>query len=217
MATNGNLPVRENSFMFNAPEGDVSIDEVIDAIERAAGEDSVLVLQHMGGSRFLVCTRNANQATCLMVVEGFRVDNEKVTVEAMGPPTTYVTVYRFLAYIPDEILVNALAQYGKVKGTTRSGEDESDSAGSDDDDDRALEIVTGSSTEEDSAGKAQDSGHATYLARRHSEEFPPFPSVSTSALHPDDMPIVCCGRYVLPPDQEKERKVTGANANHRCH
>lgn len=42
--------------------------------------------------------------------------------------------------------------------TTRSGEDEFDSACSDDDEDRALEIVTGSSTEEDSAGKAQDSG-----------------------------------------------------------
>ncbi|KAH7973241.1 hypothetical protein HPB52_023199 [Rhipicephalus sanguineus] len=118
MATSGNLPVRENSFLFSAPEGDVSIDNLIDAIETTAAEDSVFVLQHMGGSRFLVCTRNASQATRLMVAEGFRVNNEKVAVEAVGPPTTYVNVYRFPAYIPDEILTNALAQYGKVKGVS---------------------------------------------------------------------------------------------------
>ncbi|KAL3202983.1 hypothetical protein MRX96_042194 [Rhipicephalus microplus] len=49
-----------------------------------------------------------------MVAEGFRVNNGKVTVEAVGPPITYVNVYRFPAYIPDEIVVNALAQYGKI-------------------------------------------------------------------------------------------------------
>ncbi|KAL1444951.1 hypothetical protein MTO96_045288, partial [Rhipicephalus appendiculatus] len=118
MASNGTLPVRENSFMFNAPEGDVSIDDLIDAIEATAGEDSVLVLQHMGGSRFLVCTRNASQATRLIVAGGFTVNNVKVAVEAVGPPITYVIVYRFPAYIPDEILTNALAQYGKVKGVS---------------------------------------------------------------------------------------------------
>ncbi|KAL1486361.1 hypothetical protein MTO96_046994 [Rhipicephalus appendiculatus] len=71
MATNGTLPVRENSFMFNAPEGDVSIDDLIDAIEATAGEDSVLVLQHMGGSRFLVCARNVSQATRLIVAQAW--------------------------------------------------------------------------------------------------------------------------------------------------
>ncbi|KAH7973273.1 hypothetical protein HPB52_023338 [Rhipicephalus sanguineus] len=56
--------------------------------------------------------------TRLIVAEGFRVNNEKVAVEAVGPPITYVNVYRFPAYVPDEILTNASAQYGKVKGVS---------------------------------------------------------------------------------------------------
>ncbi|KAH7969180.1 hypothetical protein HPB52_015560 [Rhipicephalus sanguineus] len=85
MANPSNLPVRENCFLFNAPDGDVSIDDLIDAVEETAGDDSVLVLQHMGGPKFLVCTRNANQATRLMVAEGFKVHREHVAVEAVGP------------------------------------------------------------------------------------------------------------------------------------
>ncbi|KAH7939823.1 hypothetical protein HPB52_017921 [Rhipicephalus sanguineus] len=53
-----------------------------------------------------------------MVAEGFHVNNERVAVEAVGPPFTFVNVYRFTAYIPDEILTNALSQYGKVKSVT---------------------------------------------------------------------------------------------------
>ncbi|KAH6945249.1 hypothetical protein HPB50_007677 [Hyalomma asiaticum] len=44
----------------------------------------------MGGSKFLVCTRNANQATKLMVAEGFRLNHQKVAVEAVGPPVTVI-------------------------------------------------------------------------------------------------------------------------------
>ncbi|KAH7943962.1 hypothetical protein HPB52_013817 [Rhipicephalus sanguineus] len=95
--------------------GDVSIDDVIDVVEETAGDNSVLVLQHMGGSKFLVCTRNASQATKLMVAEGFKINREHVAVEAVGPPVTFVNVYRFPAYLPDEVLANALAQYGKVQ------------------------------------------------------------------------------------------------------
>lgn len=101
--------------MFSAPEGDVSVDDLIDAVERTAGDDSVFVLQHMGGAKFLVCTRNASQATRLMVAEGFEVNSVKVPVEAVGPPVTYVNVYRYPAFLPDEVLSNALAQFGKVK------------------------------------------------------------------------------------------------------
>lgn len=107
--------MRENCFFFNAPDGDLSIDDLIDAVERTAGDDSVHVLQHMGGSRFLICTRNAAQATKLMVSEGFVVNNQKVTVEAVGPPVTFVNVFRYPAYLPDDPLTGALAQYGKVK------------------------------------------------------------------------------------------------------
>lgn len=110
-----NLPVRENCFFFNAPDGDLCIDDLIDAVERTAGDDSVHVLQHMGGSRFLVCTRTAAQATKLMVAEGFVVSNVKVAVEAVGPPITFVNVFRYPAFLPDEPLINALAQFGKVK------------------------------------------------------------------------------------------------------
>lgn len=102
--------------MFSAPEGDISVDELIDAIEETAGDDSVLVLQHMGGAKFLVCTRNAGQATRLMVAEGFEVNGARVPVEAVGPPVTYVNVYRYPAFLSDEALSNALAQFGKVKG-----------------------------------------------------------------------------------------------------
>ncbi|KAH6947370.1 hypothetical protein HPB50_018523 [Hyalomma asiaticum] len=72
----------------------------------------------MGGSKFLVCTRNANQATKLMVAEEFRLNHEKVAVEAVGPPVTYVNVYRLPAYLPDDVLTNSLQQYGKVKSVT---------------------------------------------------------------------------------------------------
>ncbi|KAH7939035.1 hypothetical protein HPB52_005070 [Rhipicephalus sanguineus] len=105
MAAQTSLPVRENCFFFNAPDGDLSIDDLIDAVERTAGDDSVHVLQHMGGSRFLICTRNAAQATKLMVSEGFVVNNQKVTVEAVGAS----------AYLLDDPLTGALAEYGKVK------------------------------------------------------------------------------------------------------
>ncbi|KAH7973261.1 hypothetical protein HPB52_023326 [Rhipicephalus sanguineus] len=119
MATNIELPVRENFFFwFSAPEGDVTIDDLIDAVEATAGEDSILVLQHMGGAKFLVGTRNTSQATELMVAEGFKINNEKVAVEAVGPPVTFVNVYRYPAYLSDETLSNALAQYGKVKSIT---------------------------------------------------------------------------------------------------
>ncbi|KAL1476518.1 hypothetical protein MTO96_036443 [Rhipicephalus appendiculatus] len=116
MATKADLPVRENCFTFTAPEGDVSLDDLIDAIELTAGEDSVLVLQHMGGAKFLVCTRNACQATKLMVAEGFRVNGEVVPVEAVGPPVTYVNAYRYPAYLPDETLSNALAPVRQGEG-----------------------------------------------------------------------------------------------------
>ncbi|KAL1415264.1 hypothetical protein MTO96_029534 [Rhipicephalus appendiculatus] len=118
MAATTDLPVRENCFTFTAPDGDVSIDDLIDSIELTAGDDSVLVCKHMGGAKFLVYTRNASQATRLMVPEGFRVKNQSVPVEAVGPPVTYVNAYRYPAYISDETLGNALAQYGKVKGIT---------------------------------------------------------------------------------------------------
>ncbi|KAL3225330.1 hypothetical protein MRX96_025865 [Rhipicephalus microplus] len=94
MATSTELPARENCFLFTAPQGNVSIDNLIDAIEFTTGDDSVYVLQHMGGAKFLLCTRNANQATKLMVEEGFRVNDQHVPVEAVGPPVTFVNVYR---------------------------------------------------------------------------------------------------------------------------
>ncbi|KAH7973275.1 hypothetical protein HPB52_023340 [Rhipicephalus sanguineus] len=72
----------------------------------------------MGCSKFLVCIRNASQATKLMVAEGFKLNHEKVAVEAVGPPITYVNVYRLPAYLPDDVLTNALRQYGKVKSVT---------------------------------------------------------------------------------------------------
>ncbi|KAH7976358.1 hypothetical protein HPB52_012615 [Rhipicephalus sanguineus] len=53
-----------------------------------------------------------------MVAEGFKVNHERVAVEAVGPPVTYVNVFRFPAYLADEVLTNALHQYGKVKGVT---------------------------------------------------------------------------------------------------
>ncbi|KAH6932520.1 hypothetical protein HPB50_007080 [Hyalomma asiaticum] len=69
----------------------------------------------MGVPKFLVCTRNASQATKLMVAEGFRLNHERVAVEAVGPPVTYVNVYRLPAYVPDDTLTHALQQYGKVR------------------------------------------------------------------------------------------------------
>ncbi|KAL1418568.1 hypothetical protein MTO96_005603 [Rhipicephalus appendiculatus] len=117
MAANVEVPVRENCFCLTPPRA-TSIDDLIDAVELTAGEDSVLVLQHMGGAKFLVCTRNVSQATKLMVAEGFVVNGEKVSVEAVGPPVTYVNAYRYPAYLPDETLCNALAQYGKVKSVS---------------------------------------------------------------------------------------------------
>ncbi|KAH7973242.1 hypothetical protein HPB52_023200 [Rhipicephalus sanguineus] len=50
-----------------------------------------------------------------MVAEGFMLRNERVAVEAVGPPITFVNVFRYPAYLPDDPLTNALAQFGKVK------------------------------------------------------------------------------------------------------
>ncbi|KAH7945560.1 hypothetical protein HPB49_012889 [Dermacentor silvarum] len=108
-------PLRENCFMFNAPDGDISVDDLIDAIELTAGDDSVLALQHMGGAKFLVCTRTAAQATKLMVAEGFRVNHVRVPVEAVGPPVTFVNVYRLPVYVFNEVVAAALQPYGNVK------------------------------------------------------------------------------------------------------
>lgn len=59
------------------PDGDVSVDDLIYAVELTAGDDSVLALQHMGGATFLICMRNAAQATRLMVAESFIVNQVK--------------------------------------------------------------------------------------------------------------------------------------------
>ncbi|KAH6943267.1 hypothetical protein HPB50_018352 [Hyalomma asiaticum] len=69
----------------------------------------------MGGSKFLACTRNASQATNLVVAEGFRLNHERVAIEAVGLPVTYVNVYCLPAYVPDDTLTHALQQYGKVR------------------------------------------------------------------------------------------------------
>ncbi|KAH7967609.1 hypothetical protein HPB52_000665 [Rhipicephalus sanguineus] len=53
-----------------------------------------------------------------MVADGFKVHRERVAVEAVGPPVTFVNVYRFPAYLPDDVLVNALGQYSKVKSVS---------------------------------------------------------------------------------------------------
>ncbi|KAL3213449.1 hypothetical protein MRX96_035382 [Rhipicephalus microplus] len=111
MAATSDLPVRENCFLFMAPEGDISIDDLIDAIELTAGGDNVLVLQHMGGAKFLVCIQNSSQATRSMVAEGFCVNDRRVSVEAVGPPVTFINVYTYPAYLSDDMLGNALAQY----------------------------------------------------------------------------------------------------------
>ncbi|KAL1415269.1 hypothetical protein MTO96_029539 [Rhipicephalus appendiculatus] len=53
-----------------------------------------------------------------MVAEGFKLNHEKVTVAAVVPPVTFVNVYRFATYLPDDVLTNALQQYGMVKSVT---------------------------------------------------------------------------------------------------
>ncbi|KAH7932643.1 hypothetical protein HPB49_000386 [Dermacentor silvarum] len=115
MESSCETPLRENCFLFNAPDGDISVDDLIDAIELTAGDDSVLALQHMGGAKFLVCTRTAAQATKLMVAEGFRVNHVRVPVEAVGPPVTFVNVYRLPVYVSNEVVAAALQPYGNVK------------------------------------------------------------------------------------------------------
>ncbi|KAL3178183.1 hypothetical protein MRX96_038700 [Rhipicephalus microplus] len=52
-----------------------------------------------------------------MVAEGFRVGAVNGPVEAVGPPVTYVNVYRYPVYLSDEILSNALAQYEQPAST----------------------------------------------------------------------------------------------------
>ncbi|KAH7935951.1 hypothetical protein HPB52_015437 [Rhipicephalus sanguineus] len=45
--------------------------------------------------------------------QGFRHNHEKVAAEAVGPPLPCVNVYPLPAYLPDDVLTNALQLYGK--------------------------------------------------------------------------------------------------------
>lgn len=64
------IPQREHCFLFIVPDIDVSIDDLIHAVELTAGGDS-----------------NAEQATRLMVAEGFRVKQVKNLCRGSGPPS----------------------------------------------------------------------------------------------------------------------------------
>ncbi|KAL3201825.1 hypothetical protein MRX96_042779 [Rhipicephalus microplus] len=86
MAAQTNLSVRENCFFFKEPNGDLCLDNLIDAVERTAGDDSVHNFQHTGGSGFLMCTRTA-------VDEGFIVNNVKVAVVTVRPPITFAMCF----------------------------------------------------------------------------------------------------------------------------
>ncbi|KAH7943050.1 hypothetical protein HPB52_004131 [Rhipicephalus sanguineus] len=89
-------------FTFNAPEDTVSIDEIIDSIQETVGEEGVLSLQHLGTSEFLVATRTADQATSLLVNEGFCIRKEKGSVDAVGPPIVHVNVYGLPPYVSND-------------------------------------------------------------------------------------------------------------------
>ncbi|KAL1475485.1 hypothetical protein MTO96_037260 [Rhipicephalus appendiculatus] len=108
-------PPKEHCFTFNVPEDTVSIDEIIDSIEETVGDEGVLFLQHLGTSKFLVATRTADQATSLLVNEGFNIREQKVSVDAVGPPIVHVNVYRLPPYVSNDSLVAALQPYGKVR------------------------------------------------------------------------------------------------------
>ncbi|KAH7935029.1 hypothetical protein HPB52_002839 [Rhipicephalus sanguineus] len=94
---------KEHCFTFNVPEDTVSIDEIIDSIEETVGDEGVLFLQHLGTSKFLVATRTLDQATSLLVNEGFCIRKEKV--------------YRRRCWTPDRSCqrLNAATPYGKVR------------------------------------------------------------------------------------------------------
>ncbi|KAH7947447.1 hypothetical protein HPB52_012011 [Rhipicephalus sanguineus] len=97
----------EHCFTFNVPEDTVSIDEIIDSIEETVGDEGVLFLQHLGTT--------ADQATSLLVNEGFCIRKEKVSVDAVGPPIVHVNVYRLPPYVSNDSLVAALQPCGKVR------------------------------------------------------------------------------------------------------
>ncbi|KAL1476392.1 hypothetical protein MTO96_036537 [Rhipicephalus appendiculatus] len=101
-------PPKEHCFTFNVPEDTVSIDEIIDSIEETVGDEGVLFLQHLGTSKFLVATRTADQATSLLVNEGFNIREQKVSVDAVGPPIVHGNVYRLPPYVSNDSLVAAL-------------------------------------------------------------------------------------------------------------
>ncbi|KAL1423889.1 hypothetical protein MTO96_020686 [Rhipicephalus appendiculatus] len=107
-------PPKEHCFTFNVPEDTVSIDEIIDSIEETVGDEGVLFLQHLGTSKFLVATRTADQATSLLVNEGFNIREQKVSVDAVGPPIVHVSVYRLPPYVSNDSLVAAFQPYCKV-------------------------------------------------------------------------------------------------------
>ncbi|KAL1486953.1 hypothetical protein MTO96_031146 [Rhipicephalus appendiculatus] len=112
------LPLKEHCFNFTVPDGTASVDEIIDGLEDVMGSEGVLFLQHLGASKFLVAARSASQATKLMVNQGFKLQGHKVEVEAVGPPSVQVSVFRLPPYVPDDAVISALQPYGKVKGIT---------------------------------------------------------------------------------------------------
>ncbi|KAL3192054.1 hypothetical protein MRX96_018173 [Rhipicephalus microplus] len=200
MATPFELPVRENCFMFSAPDGDVSVDDLIDAIEETAGDDSVLLLQNMGGAKFLVCTRNAGQATKLMVAEGFRVSGVNVPVEAVGPPVTYVNVYRYPGFLSDETLSNALAQFDTADtetGPTRSASPTTPASPSGAEDWPPLATLDDASAappEQEETDHSASNAPTNLLAPVTAHDLGGLPQAPAR----EDRPIVSRGHYALP-------------------
>ncbi|KAL3190568.1 hypothetical protein MRX96_020075 [Rhipicephalus microplus] len=66
MAATTDLPVRENCFLFTAPDGDVSLDDLIDAIELEAVHDKPAKDEQNGHP---VTSRSAEQTTGFQVLK----------------------------------------------------------------------------------------------------------------------------------------------------
>ncbi|CAN7937479.1 unnamed protein product, partial [Ixodes hexagonus] len=108
-------PLTAQCFTFNIP-ADAPVDAIIDGIQAVAGANGIEYLQHHGGVRHMAAVNSMGAAERLVAQGSLSLGDVEIPLEPVGAHVVHVSVYRLPPYVSEEPLVQALAQYGKVKG-----------------------------------------------------------------------------------------------------
>lgn len=106
-------PPKAHVFYFTAPK-DVTVDDLVNALEEIVGRYGLDTLMHQGGYKFCAVAATAAAARKITEKGAVIVNGVSCPVACMGPQVVYVTVYRLNPVVSNADLAAALKPYGKV-------------------------------------------------------------------------------------------------------